>query len=65
MKLQRLLLITAGIWFVAVIALGYWQLFYAWHVGSGLIFFFHTLPLSLLTLILLAALEAFYWRWRH
>jgi hypothetical protein len=59
-----MLLITTAVWLLAVIALGCWQLFYAWHWGSGAIFLFHTMPLAVLTLVLIAVLETLYWRWR-
>ena len=60
--LRILLPITIGLWLLAVIAVGYWRLFYAWHLGNGAIFFFHSLPLLVLSLLLIVILETLFFR---
>jgi hypothetical protein len=57
--LRRTLLITVALWTVAVIVFGYWQMVYAWHLGSVLIFFSQYLPRFILLLIALVLLECF------
>ncbi len=59
------MLITTGLWLLLVAALGYWQMFFAWHWGNAAIFFFHSLPLAVLGLIVIVSLEIIFFRPRH
>ncbi len=65
MSLRALVLITTGLWLLLVAALGYWQMFFAWHWGSSMIFFFHSLPLAVLGLIVIVTLEIIFFRPRY
>jgi hypothetical protein len=60
--LRRTLLITVALWIVAVTAFGYWQMVYAWHLGSVMIFFSQHLPRFFLLLIAVVLLECFFLR---
>ena len=62
MTLRTLLLITIGLWLIVVVALGYWRMFYAWHLGNAAIFFLHSLPLLVLGLLLILIVEALFSR---
>jgi hypothetical protein len=59
---RTLLVVTIGLWLMVVIVLGYWRMFYAWQWGNAAIFFFHTLPLLTLGLVLIVILEALFFR---
>jgi hypothetical protein len=65
MTLRTLLLITIGLWLLLVTSLGYWRMFYAWHWGNGVTFFFHSLPLAALGLIVIVILEIIFFRPKH
>lgn len=65
MTLRTLLLITVGFWLLMVIALGYWRMYHAWHWGNDLTFFFHSLPLLVLGLVLIVILETLFFRSRE
>jgi len=58
----RTLLITIGFWLMVVVALGYWRMYYAWHLGNAVIFFLHSLPLLVLGLALILILETLFSR---
>jgi hypothetical protein len=60
--LQRLLPITLAVWLLSVVALGSWRMFYAWHVGSVMTFFLRSLPLSILSLIVIVIIEILLFR---
>jgi len=62
MKLQTLLLITATLWLVAVASLGYYRMVYAWHLGNAMMFFVY-LPVFILALAVIMALEVAVFRW--
>jgi len=62
MNLKLLLAITVALWLLVVIAIGYWRLDYAWHWGDFLIFFFHSLPLLVLSLGVIIIVEALLFR---
>lgn len=64
MKLQTRLLITAALWLLLVVALGYWRMFHAWQWGSFVVFFTEYLPLLGLLLVILLVLESLYFRRR-
>jgi hypothetical protein len=42
-----------------------WRMFFAWHLGNVWIFFFHSLPLAVLGLIVTITLEILFFRPRH
>jgi hypothetical protein len=64
MTLQNVILTTAGLWLLFVIGIGFWRLIYKWHWGNGVIFFSHSLPLLVLTLMLIILLEIIVFRFR-
>lgn len=65
MTLRSLLLITIALWLLFVDSVGYWRMFFAWHLGNGVIFFFHALPLAALILIVIVTLEVLFLRPRR
>ena len=56
---------TVLVWLAVVVVVGFWRVFYAWHLGNGLIFFTQFFPRLLLILIAVLALEYFYFRNRE
>ena len=62
MRLRNLRLITIVLWVAIATALGYWRIFYAWHLGAGYVFFFYYIPILTLILITALSFEYFYFR---
>jgi len=62
MKARIAILTTILLWVMAIVGLGYWRLFYAWHLGSGsvLVFFSQDVPRLTLILIVIVLIEYFY-----
>ena len=56
----RLFLVTIGLWLAVVVTLGYWRMFYAWHLGAFYSFFFHYMPILVLVLLIVVISEFFY-----
>jgi hypothetical protein len=57
MNLRTLLLITIGLWLIIVAVFGYWRMVYAWQLGNGVKFFFHSLPLFAVSLFVVVVVE--------
>jgi len=65
MTLRTLLLITIALWLLLVSFLGYWRMFFAWHLGNSWTFLFHSLPLAVLALLVIVTLEVLFFRPRR
>jgi hypothetical protein len=56
------ILLTIIVWLAIVLALGFWRLSYAWHVGNLLQFLSQTWPRMILILIVVLVCEYYYFR---
>jgi hypothetical protein len=60
MILQRAQLVTVSLWLLLVVALGYWRMFYAWRLGSVIVFLSIYLPILALLLLIALLLQNLY-----
>jgi hypothetical protein len=58
------MLATIALWAIAITFLGYWRTIVTWGWGNIWIFWFQSLPLSIVILVSLLGLEALFFRWR-
>jgi hypothetical protein len=56
------ILLTLIVWLAIILALGFWRLVYAWHVGNFLEYISQDWPRMILILIVVLVCEYFYFR---
>jgi hypothetical protein len=56
-KSRNILLVTVCAWIVVIVALGYWQVRYAWHPGAFALFLFRDIPVAVSGLVIVVVFE--------